>query len=180
MILPAEPSESTKKYFSDRGLLIRPALDSELERLIEMRYKIYDELCPRLSRWYRENPGTFKEEFYGYPGQDPKRRAYYSVEDSGRLVGCGGLIQACPKKEMGVAELTNLYLLSGYRGAGCGKVIMVDLIEKAREMGFERIFLTTRAEFESAIRLYRWLGFMEKPNPKYRSKIGCSKSCTQH
>lgn len=167
---PYQPDAVTKAKFADNSLLILPSQDSDLEGIIEMQYVIYNELCPRLTAWYQRHPEAFETEFHGPKGQDPGKRVFYSIKDSeSRIVGCGGLVQKNPMNEPAIAELTDIYLLGEFRGKGLGECLVRDLIGKARVIGFESIFLTTRTEFVAATHLYQKLGFVQIPNEKYKS-----------
>ncbi|GEM_PF-6708971 len=165
-----DPSEIAIKKFLEEGLLIRSATDSDLEKITQLKYRIFQELCPRLVQWYNKHPEAFQTEFYGPKKQNPQLRVFYCVETSQKnIVGCGGLTQKEPDKEPKTAEFTDIYLSPEYRGKGLGKTITRDLIKKARELDFQSIFLTTRIEFKAAIGLYKKLGFTQIKNTKYIS-----------
>lgn len=78
-----------------------------------------------------------------------------------------------PANEPEVAEIQKLYLHRNLRGKGLGKIMMLDMIDKAKDIGFEKIYLTTRKEYAAAIGLYKHLGFVESSEEKYP---GASKS----
>ena len=165
-----EPSAKTKETFAKQGLIIGPSQDKDLEGITEVKWEIFNELCPRLVRWYKRHPEAFEEEFYGQYGQHPDKRIFYTVRNSQkRVVGCGGLLQKIPG-ESKVGEISDIYLLAKHRGKGLGKALVGDLIYKARLIGFEKLFLTTRKEFKAATQLYKKLGFKKIRNKKYRSK----------
>lgn len=169
--MTSAPSIISIKKFSKEGLFISPALDLDLEGITQLKYSIFQELCPRLVRWYEQHPEAFKTEFYGPEKQNSQLRVFYSVKDSQKnIVGCGGLTQKSPHKQPEIGELTDIYLAQQYRGKGLGKAITQDLIEKAHQIDFNSIFLTTRIEFKAAIGLYKKLGFMQIKNTKYKSK----------
>lgn len=170
-----EPYKSTVKYFSKNNLIIRPSKDEDFKELVNMMFIIYKELSPRLFRWYKNNPSAFGLEFYGLEGQNSRRRIFYSIENSRKeLVGSGGIIQHDPKKKPNVGELSDIYLLKEHRGKGLGKILVQDLIKKARKINFESVYLTTRSEFDIALKLYKSLGFSRARKQKYRSKDSIS------
>lgn len=165
-----EPYALTKRHFAHNGLVIRPADASDFNALVEMMFIIYDELCPRLSSWYKNHPEAFETEFHGPRNQDPSKRVFYAIQNSNsRIAGSGGIVQHDPEKAPNIGELADIYLLADYRGKGLGETLVKDLIRKGRKMDFDSIYLTTRLEFEAATRLYQKLGFVEVPNKKYRS-----------
>ena len=94
-------------------------------------------------------------EFYGAA---PDRRSYYvAVGADGVLLGGGGLAEFEPLE--GTAELQKLYLGDGAKGHGLGTQ-MVGLIEdRARELGYARLYLETHSALKAAIHLYEKLGY---------------------
>jgi ribosomal protein S18 acetylase RimI-like enzyme len=165
-----EPYARTENAFKKNGLFILPSSGNDLEGIVKLKYAIFNELCPRLSAWYNRHPEVFESEFRGPNGQDPGKRVFYTAKDSERVVGCGGLIQKNPRKEPMTGEITDIYLIPELRGKGLGKALVSDLIQKAKALGFEKLFLTTRKEFEAATQLYQRLGFVQVPNEKYNSE----------
>lgn len=61
--------------------------------------------------------------------------------------------------EDGVAEVKRVFVKPGYRGKGISKLLMKQLEEKAKELGYLKLILETGAKFEAAIGLYKSLGF---------------------
>jgi len=163
-----EPYRSTKKSFAEKNLIIRPSKDDDFEAIVDLMFTIYKELCPPLYYWYKKSPETFKIEYYGPKGQDPKRRVFYTIENlEKQIIGCAGLIQYSPKKIPDKGEISKVYLLKNYRGKGLGRIVVEDLIRKARELDFKSIYLTSRIEFDIAINLYKRLGFKKAKKQRY-------------
>lgn len=170
-----EPYSNTKKAFKKQKLNIIPATEDDLDEIRDLKFAIYDELCPRLANWYRKHMDVFEGEFRGPKNQDPNKRIFYSIrnlEDS--LVGCGGLTQKDPQNEPQIGELADIYLLNQFRGKGLGQIMIQDLIKKAVKVGFEGLYLTTRKEFEAATHIYQKLGFKPSKDKKYTSKNSTS------
>ncbi len=170
MNLIYKPSDETKGLFADNRLLIRPSRDTDLVGIIKLKYSIFAELCPNLVRWYDRHQNAFIDEFEGPHDQDPEKRVFYSVVGSNKIVGCGGLIQKDPRKEPTTGEITDVYLLGNYRGKGLGKALVSDLVTKAEDIGFEKLYLTTRKEFGAATKLYQSLGFEQVKNDRYSAQ----------
>lgn len=88
------------------------------------------------------------------------------IEDThGNLLGTVGLYPF----DQETVELRKMYFAPELRGKGVGKKILARTIEKAREMGFLRIYLETAAILKEAVHLYEKFGFEpvgEKHTPR--------------
>lgn len=92
-------------------------------------------------------------------------KSYYWVVEQGDKIlgGCGiyptyGLPENC-------VELVKLYLSKELRGKGLGKKLMQLSMEKAKEFGFNQIYLESMPELNNAVGLYEKMGYqiLEKP-----------------
>lgn len=91
-------------------------------------------------------------------------RAYYVLTDEeGTVVGGIGLEQFEGFPEC--CELQKLYLADAVKGRGFGYEMIRFLVERAKEMGFCRIYLETHSNLQIAIHLYERCGFREIPRP---------------
>lgn len=61
-------------------------------------------------------------------------------------------------------EVGRLYVLPEYRKNGIATMLFDNVLNKAKELNAKRIILDTYKRFESAIRLYKKLGFNEIEN----------------
>lgn len=80
------------------------------------------------------------------------------VERDGGLIGCGALI-----REQGsdvVGRLVRVSVAASQQGRGLGRLISQRLIEIARERGFRQLEVETNSDWESALHLYKSLGFV--------------------
>jgi len=77
------------------------------------------------------------------------------------LVACGALREWEPK----VGEIKRIYVRADHRGPGFGPVLTAALLERARELGFERVRVDTLPSMTAAIQFYQKMGF--KPIPPY-------------
>ena len=170
-----QPYLPTIRHFAQNRLIIRPSKDEDYESLVDMELAIFKELAPGLFRWYNENPGAFKSEFYGLEKQNPEKRIFYTIETPEKeIAGSGGLLRHDPEKKPDVAEISSIYLLKEYRGRKLGKTLVLDLIKKAEKLDYESVYLTTRKEFCAAVSLYKKLGFEKAKKQKYRGKNSVS------
>jgi len=65
--------------------------------------------------------------------------------------------------EEGVFELTKMAIDKAYRGAGAGQYLCQAGIDKAREMGIQKLILFSNRVLKNAIHIYHKLGFNEIP-----------------
>lgn len=81
------------------------------------------------------------------------------VRAGGVPVACGALRDASDTMGTGVAELKRLYVPPEHRGRGLSRVVMRDLEERARALGFGRLILETGVMQPEAIGLYLTSGY---------------------
>lgn len=74
-------------------------------------------------------------------------------------VGVCALIRSSERAD--ICELSKLAVADDARGKGIGRLLCEAVIERARELGMNRIFLESNTVLAPAIRLYRALGFQE-------------------
>jgi len=92
------------------------------------------------------------ERKYGPPGG----RLYLARAD-GRPAGCVGLRSIDGR----ACEMKRLYVRPEFRGRGAGGLLARQVIDDAREIGYTHMLLDTFPFLDSAIRMYRGLGFYE-------------------
>lgn len=72
-------------------------------------------------------------------------------------IGCFGI----RKLENSICELKRMYLKEDYRGLGFGKKMMEKAIEAGKEMRYQKMRLDTLSTMNTAIGLYKSVGFYE-------------------
>ncbi|WP_054956594.1 ribosomal protein S18-alanine N-acetyltransferase [Paenibacillus dakarensis] len=80
---------------------------------------------------------------------------YMVMEYEGRTIGYAGMWTIVDE-----AHITNIALLSAYRGRKWGELLLGELMRTAAFLGMERITLEVRVSNEVAKRLYTKKGFM--------------------
>ena len=75
--------------------------------------------------------------------------------NEGQIVGTIGLYPL----DQTTIELRKMYFDPSIRGRGLGKQLLTKMIEKARKMGYLRIYLETASVLKQAIHLYEGAGF---------------------
>jgi N-acetylglutamate synthase-like GNAT family acetyltransferase len=74
-----------------------------------------------------------------------------------------GVVGACalmPGKDAGAFELTKMGVLNSARGLKAGEYLLAAVLDRARQMGIETLFLLTNWKCAAAIHLYEKLGFV--------------------
>jgi ribosomal protein S18 acetylase RimI-like enzyme len=109
----------------------------------------------------------FDKELAELPGAySPPRGCLLLAEVDGTHAGC---IALRPRDET-TCEMKRLYVRPHFRGTGLGRSLVNEILDEARQRGYQRIVLDTLPQMESAIRMYRHLGFTEIP-PYYENNI---------
>jgi len=103
----------------------------------------------------------FENELASLPGDyQPPRGRLLLVQVDQQLAGCVAM------RDLGeeTCEMKRLYLRPEFQGQGLGRALAEKIIESAREIGYQRMRLDTlTGKMDSAISLYRSLGFKEIP-----------------
>jgi putative acetyltransferase len=106
---------------------------------------------------------AYQQEIDGLPGAyAPPDGALLVCWDAGLALGCGAFkrldVVSCEMKRMFVPQMA--------RGRGSGRALALALLDRARDAGYERMYLDTSVRQTEAIALYRDLGF-EEVEPYY-------------
>lgn len=99
--------------------------------------------------------------------------AYWVVEEDGKIIGGGGIYptEGLPAD---TCELVKLYLHQSARGKGLGVALIEKCFEKAKELGYQKIYLESMPELNQAVSLYEKLGFVRQCNALGNSgHFGC-------
>ena len=100
----------------------------------------------------------FSEELSSLPSKyGPPKGALIVVVCDEEPIACGALREL--DKETG--ELKRIYVRPSHRGTGLGRQITVDLLDRARSLGFSKVRLDTLRTLTVAQSLYQSLGFEE-------------------
>ncbi|MBI1836473.1 MAG: GNAT family N-acetyltransferase [Flavobacteriia bacterium] len=89
---------------------------------------------------------------------------YFIAELNGKMVGGCGLYPTNGLPE-GSIELVKLYLTKAARGKRIGFQLMIQCIQKAKELNCSSIYLESLPELSNAIKLYESLGFKKLNEP---------------
>ena len=97
------------------------------------------------------------EDLQGKYGR-PEGRLYL-IRRGEETAGCVALL----KMDETRCEIKRLYVRPAYRGQGLGARAVEKILEEARAVGYESMYLDTLDFLKSAVELYRKLGFEEIP-----------------
>jgi len=101
-------------------------------------------------------------EIAGLPGvYGPPRGDIVLAFKHEALVACGALRELEPR----IGEIKRVYVRADHRGSGFGPRLTRALLDRARELGFERVRVDTLPTMIAAIEFYQAMGF--KPIPAY-------------
>ncbi|HEY2193092.1 MAG TPA: GNAT family N-acetyltransferase [Actinomycetospora sp.] len=84
-----------------------------------------------------------------------------AVEGDGEAVGCVGLRWRGAGVPADAAELKRMWTSPAVRGHGVGKLLLDEVVRRARDGGCARLVLDSRADLVEARTLYERAGFVE-------------------
>ena len=102
---------------------------------------------------------SFDEELAGLPGRyaPPQGAILFAEGEDGVVHG----VVAMRALDPFTAEMKRLYVRPSAQGMGLGRALAEAIIDTARRRGYSRLRLATLPFMDSAIALYRRLGFVE-------------------
>jgi GNAT superfamily N-acetyltransferase len=110
----------------------------------------------------RKGLGQLDEQIAGLPGAyGPPRGEIILAFAQGELAACGALRELEPK----VGEIKRIYVREDHRGPGFGPRLAGALLDRAHELGYERVRVDTLPTMFAAIQFYQDMGFV--PIPSY-------------
>ncbi|UXB10724.1 bifunctional helix-turn-helix transcriptional regulator/GNAT family N-acetyltransferase [Aeromonas dhakensis] len=94
-----------------------------------------------------------------------ERSRYWVIEGpDGTILGGGG-IAPLAGEEGQVCELQKMYFMPSLRGLGLGRRLVLQALDEARALDYQRCYLETTAVLREATALYESLGFEHLPGP---------------
>ena len=138
-------------------------------------FSIFDEFGMNgVKRYYENHRDALAKEYYG--GELGRRMglvANDAGDPEGDIAGSAFLIRKPERSEPDTGEISKMYLLPDYRGKGLGKRMLQELIAKAPAFGFDKLYLSSRTEWNDALALYKHLGFTFVPNKRFPGIAAC-------
>lgn len=173
---------STRQLIEDAGGGLIPILDRIEERLDDrdmyrrvmsridpqrlLAFEITD-YSPAMKKHFKTLNTEWLKEYFSIEKEDSK----VLDDPNGRIIRRGGAILfakrgdavlgtcALLRRRGDVFELAKLGVTAGERRNGIGEALVKAVIDRAREMGADFLYLQTSPELKAANRLYRKLGF---------------------
>lgn len=152
--------------------------DEILIRLLEQKDNVAMAAVIRtvLSEFKANKPGTVyydptTDDLFGLFQKN--KAAYFIVELNGEVLGGAG-VYPTDNLPAGCCELVKLYLLNKARGKGLGRALIEKCFDKARELGYQSMYLESMPELNTAVGLYERCGFKYLDGPLGNSgHFGC-------
>lgn len=104
----------------------------------------------------------FEEELAGLPGDYVAPRGALFLASGAAAAEPAGCVALRPF-DADTAEVKRLYVRPPFRGTGLGVRLAQGALAAARAAGYAQVVLDTLQRMDSAVRLYRGLGFREIP-----------------
>lgn len=150
----------------DNNCKIRPIRSEEVTEARRMIYRVAHKLMePQMSL---EEVTALWDSWGAFTDLDDVQKNYFEnggvflVNVYGEQIVGTGAFQRCAE---GVCELRRIILLEEYRGRGAGYAMMMELIKRARAMGYVKMCLwTNRVKLRRAVDFYHHLGFVDVPH----------------
>lgn len=130
---------------------IRPEDNAEVARVV--REVLIEMGVPKVGTAYADKALDCMYETY-----DVQRAVYFVVAEEGSILGCAGIAQV-QNYGGNVCELQKMYFLQAARGRGLGTQMMRICLNRAKEYGFEKVYIETMPYMKAAQKLYQKSGF---------------------
>lgn len=134
---------------------LTPQYDPPLAALIRESLETYGLNIP--GTVYFDEGLDHLSQFYSSDG-----RSYYILLQNGAFIGGIGFAEF----DDDCCELQKLYLADSAKGQGLGHRMIAYIENRAREMGYKRMYLETHSNLQAAIHIYEKAGYTEIARPK--------------
>ena len=118
----------------------------------EMLVACYPEFAPSLTQQNYDEELDHLYDKYGFP-----TGCIYVLHVDGKVAGCIGLKPI----DDTYCELKRLYVRPEFRGHDLGRLLVQQVIDDARDIGYQYLRLDTLPPLKTAVKLYREMGFTD-------------------
>lgn len=138
----------------ESSVIIREIAQKDNATVAKLIRKVLVDLgVPKVGTAYADKALDRLFENYNIPNA-----SYFVVVENARVIGCAG-IAPLDTYEGNLCELQKMYFLEAARGKGIGAKMMQICLDRAKEFGFEKVYLETMPYMEAAQKLYVKSGF---------------------
>jgi putative acetyltransferase len=111
---------------------------------------------------------SFEDELETLPGvyAPPTGSLILALDSQDNVLGCVALKERGP----GLAELKRLYIVPEARGKGLATTMCQQILDDAKEIGYEKVCLDTLDRMVPAVKLYESMGF-RRGEPYYDNPL---------
>jgi phosphinothricin acetyltransferase len=120
---------------------------------------IYNYYVPRSTCTYQVEPETLENRLVWFRNHPPETYPVLVAEIDGKVAGWGALSKFRERAAYAPTAEASVYIHHEMHRRGLGKVLLKDLIERARAAGFHSIIGGTSADQAASIALQESLGF---------------------
>ena len=135
------------------------------ENLAEIE-KLFEEYKTELNVDISFQPEDITAEEISKIYSEPKGKIYLAIVDN-EPAGCIAFHQMENKNN---CEIKRLFVRKNFRGLSIGKILIKNVIEDAKNLGYKEIYLDTLSTLKSACKLYEKFGF-EQIEPYYHNPL---------
>jgi len=134
---------------------LRLATESDLQVINE----IYNYYVLRSTCTYQIDPESMEDRLAWFRDHPPDKYPVLVATNEEEIVGWGSLSRWRPRAAMAPTVEVTVYIRHDMHRQGIGKLILDDLIERARRLGFHSVIGSVSADQMASIALQESLGF---------------------
>lgn len=131
---------------------------------------IYNHYVLHCTCTYQSEPETLEARQAWFEEHSPERYPVIVAEIDGRVVGWGSLSKFRPRAAYSPTAEPSVYIDRAFLGRGLGRLLLVDLIARARAIGFHSLIGGSSGDQPASIALQESLGFTHVAHLK---EVGC-------
>ena len=138
-------------------VIIRKATESDLQGMLT----IYNEIIKNTTAVYEYNTQTFVMRVQWFASKKESGFPVFCAEENGLVIGFSSIGPFRNWTAYKYSVENSVYVSAEHRGKGIGKLLLLPLIQAAKEMNMHTIIASIDANNESSLRLHKSLGFFE-------------------
>lgn len=136
---------------------IRMATENDLPGMLT----IYNDVIKNTTAVYDYKPHSFEMRQQWFAAKKESGFPVYIAEENGAILGFSSIGPFRNWAAYKYSVENSVYVAAEHRGKGIGKLLLLPLIEAAKEMNMHTIIASIDDANESSLRLHKTLGFIE-------------------